>query len=59
MIDQIDIDRAAFGLIRNHGSQAEVECEALVERWEKCGDDEAASLWRSVLEVVRKKRRVG
>jgi hypothetical protein len=59
MIDQIDIDRAAFGLLRNHGHRAEYVCAELVERWEKRGDQEAARLWSTVLDVVRKQKRVG
>ena len=53
--DNIDVERAAFGLLRNYGNRAEYECSVLIERWEERGERQAAALWRSVLEVVRKK----
>gem|GEM_PF-4332703 len=56
--DNIDIERAAFGLVRNHGLRAEYECFLIVKRWEGRGDNHAADLWRSVLRAVRKKVRV-
>lgn len=59
MIDQIDIQRAAFGVIRAYGQEAESECSQLIERWEKRGDEEAANLWRSVLATVRQQRQAG
>lgn len=56
MIDQVDIQRAAFGVMRAYGEEAETECSQLIERWEKRGDQEAVHLWRSVLKVVRQKK---
>ena len=55
--DNIDVERAAFGLLRNHGDRAEYECSLLVKRWEERGDNRAAELWRSVLQVVSSRRR--
>jgi hypothetical protein len=52
--DNIDIQRAAFGLLRAHGVKAESECAQMITRWEERGDAQAAELWRAVLEVVRK-----
>ena len=52
--DKVDIERAAFGLIRNYGDKAEQECALLVTRWEARGDDQAARLWRGALDVIRK-----
>jgi len=53
--DGIDVERAAFGLLRNYGNRAEYECCRLVKRWEERGDNDAANLWRSVLVVLRNK----
>ena len=55
--NNIDIERAAYGLIKNHGNRAEYECTLLVKRWEDRGDSQAAHLWRSVLVAIRKKGR--
>ena len=55
--DRIDIQRAAYGLLRAYGDKAEAECAEMIERWEKRGDDDAARLWRPVLEVVRNGKR--
>jgi hypothetical protein len=54
--DNIDVERAAFGLLRNYGKRAEYECSRLVKRWEERGDNNAANLWRSVLVVLQKKK---
>lgn len=57
--DKIDIDRAAYGLVRAHPEKAELECLAMIQKWEKRGDTNAAELWRSVLEVVQGELRRG
>ena len=54
--DDIDSERAAFGLIRNYGNKAEEECLLLVKYWEERGDNQAARLWRGALDVIRNKK---
>ena len=50
---------ASFGLLRNYGDRAEDECSVLIKRWEERGEEQAATLWRSVLEAVRRKGGAG
>ena len=54
--DGIDIERAAFGLIRRYGDNAEDECLLLVKYWEGRGDNPAARLWRGALDLIRNKK---
>jgi hypothetical protein len=51
--DNIDIYRAAHGLLKAYGDRAEAECGRMIERWQSRGDAQAANLWRAVLNVVR------
>lgn len=52
--DKIDIERAAFGMVRAYREKAELECLAMIDRWEKRGDTDAVELWHSVLKMVRR-----
>ena len=52
VIADADIFRAAARIVECTGEEAQVACIALVSRWERRGDTEAARTWGRVLAAV-------
>jgi len=58
MVDDRDVFKAAAGLTKNFGDDAEFECSQIAEKWEARGHLDAARLWRRVLSAIEELRKL-
>jgi len=50
----MEIERAAQGLIERHGAKAALFAKFRVEACERDGNREAATIWRRIVEMIQK-----
>ncbi len=57
MTTDLDIYRTAWVLIRQRGSEADLEAAMMADRFETAGNLAASDMWKRVLAVVREIQR--